>query len=122
MYPEQYEAKCTIEHLKEDPKTKEKTWETYDSMTISSFSLEALTERAYLYVGNPEKYKNVLAVKLTGTATIAEQEQNSFRNYADTIAIQLHVMRERTTPLTHEPKTTKQTAFATKMLAGSGAC
>lgn len=120
MYPEKYEAKCTIEHLKEDPHTKEKEWEQFESVTIESYSLEALTERAYLYVGHPEKYKNVLAVKLTGTASLAEQKQNAFRNYAESIAIQLHVMRERTTPLSHDPKIKKK-AYATEMLAGSSA-
>lgn len=94
-----YIANCIIQHKKQDEKTKAVSWEQADSMQIEADSIEALTERAHLYTGSPTKHEDVLAIKLTGSIMLMNQEQHAFRDYKESLGVQINVLTERNTPL-----------------------
>lgn len=95
------QADCTVEFQVLNPHTKKQSWEVYESMTIKASSIEALIERAHLYVGRPERIDNVAAIRLTGTMTIINQEKDRFFDHRNSIKLDLHVLRERTIPLSN---------------------
>lgn len=96
------QADCTVEFRVIDPHTKEQTWQTYEAMTIQAPSIEDLIERAHLYVGRPERHKNVSAIRLTGTMTVIDQKKDRYDDHKDTIKLGLHVLRERSNPAPSE--------------------
>lgn len=93
------QADCIVEFQVVDPETQIPTWEAYETMTIEAPTLEHLMERAHLYVGRPERYENVSAIRLKGTMTVLNREKDSFRNHEDTITLDLNILRERTVPI-----------------------
>jgi len=93
------QADCTVEFQVFNPDTNEQTWEVYESMTIQAPTIETLVERAHLYVGRPERHENVAAIRLTGTMSLIDQEKHWVYDHQDTIKLDLHVLRERTIPL-----------------------
>ena len=92
-------ADCKVEFQRIDPETKDRSWEEYERMTIQAPSIEHLMERAHLYLGKPERYDNVEAIRLTGTITVLNHEKDLFYDHEDTFKVNLNILRERTKSL-----------------------
>jgi len=99
----EYTATCSIDHHVYNPHTNEMTWQPYESVTITEPTLERLTERAFLYIGRPERIPQVQAIRLTGVATIMHQERDMCYEHTNSASVELHVLRERsrTMPVNH---------------------
>ncbi|MGX1195733.1 hypothetical protein [Metabacillus sp. SLBN-84] len=93
------QADCTVEFLVIDPKTKKPSWTVYETMTIQAPTVEHLMERAHMYIGRPERHDNVSAIRLTGRMAIMKQKKDAFFQHEDSITLDLHILRERSVPL-----------------------
>ena len=91
----EYTATCAIEHQVYNPQTNDWMWQPYESVTITEPTIERLTERAFLYIGRPERIPNVHAIRLTGNATLMRQEQDAYYAHTNSASISLHILRER---------------------------
>lgn len=89
-------ATCIVQHKLLNPKTNRTTWENQESVIVTGSSIEQLTERAYALVRRPEELENVLAIKLTGHVLLLNGEQDPRFDHKNSVAIQLHILRERT--------------------------
>ncbi|WP_078598453.1 hypothetical protein [Evansella clarkii] len=98
-YHQTAQADCTVEFRILDPKTQQEAWKVHEAMRINAPTVEHLIERAHLYVGRPERHENVSAIRLTGTVILVHREKDIVHDHEDTIALDLKVLRERTTPI-----------------------
>jgi uncharacterized Zn finger protein len=96
---QQAKADCIVEFQILNPKTNDQEWKVYESMTIHAPTIDHLIERAHMYIGRPERHKNVSAIRLKGTMTIIDQEKDEYRDHEDTVKVDLNILRERTIPI-----------------------
>lgn len=86
-------ANCRIEHEVIDPETNDTHWTLYETMTIRERTFERLTNRAYGYISRPERYPNVVAIRLTGTATLLDTRVQMVNTYTEQMTLRLEIIR-----------------------------
>lgn len=92
-------ADCIVEFQRMNPDTQEMTWEEYETMTIQAPNVEQMIDRAHMYLGRPERYENVQAIRLSATMTPINHQKDQSDRHEDTLTFTVHVLRERTTPV-----------------------
>lgn len=97
------QAECVVEFQVFNPKTQELVWKPYETMTITTSTMEQLIERAHMYLGRPERYDDVQAIRLKGEAVYMSKQKNIIGEHEDTISFSVNILRERTVPL-HIPE------------------
>jgi hypothetical protein len=99
---QQAKADCMVEFQIVNPKTNDREWKIYESMSIQAPTIDQLIERAHLYVGRPERHENVAAIRLQGTMMIIDHEKDEYLDHEDTVKLELNILRERTIPIPTE--------------------